>query len=191
MQDSFEYYKSIAMKKSFLLLLPWVFLFISCEEFGIPGLSFDYNYDFVVPIEAPLLADSSDVINVNVEENGLRDELESRGIQFIDNITLNRITFTIPDSVEADFSYLREFSASLIIDGVLYPLDFVSKISELASDGGKTLTVESNEGTPSFDVLMDAKEIELEYNLIMEKTLTESVELGVRLHTTITTAFVD
>lgn len=179
------------MKKIILVLLPLVFLFVSCEEFGIPGLSFDYEYDFNAPIQAPIKVDSTVRVNVSVVNNDLGEELSRRGVQFIEDIELKSLTLVIPDSVALDFSVLKDFAATLVLDGKEFPLGFAAKIAEIAVDGGKKLTVKSDESMPGFALMKDVDDISLLYDITLKEELIESTEIKVSLNTTVTTAFVE
>ncbi|MCI4669748.1 MAG: hypothetical protein MRZ79_16560 [Bacteroidia bacterium] len=179
------------MKKIFLVLLPLAFMFVSCTEFGVPGLSFDYDYEFNIPLNAPFAADSTVEVKIPVSENRLGEELEKRGVQFIEDIELKSVTFLMPDSSKADFAYLKDFSASLFLEGREVPLKFTSQVAEEAAKGGKMIRVKTDPTTPSLSDLMDAENISLLYSMTLGKTLLESTEIQVILNTTVKTAFVE
>jgi len=179
------------MKKIFLFVLPLALFFVACEEIGLGGLKFDYDYSFNLPILAPIAPDSALRVETPITENKLSEELASRDITFVENIVLKSLTLRIPDSLKVDYSYIKAFSAELILDGKTFPLKFVEGLPQLAEAGSKEVRLKTDPSTPDFAMLQDIEKISMAYSFTLNKFLNESFTMEVVLNTTVETRFLE
>ncbi|MEO0899092.1 MAG: hypothetical protein AAFY71_21955 [Bacteroidota bacterium] len=175
------------MKKLVLVSLMIALFAVACEEIGLSAITFDYDYTFDIEIPAPLEAGQPIVYEPEMVENTLIEELEARDINFVENIVVNSVSFTIPEEVSVDFTYLQSLSAALKLDDQEINLKFVEDISTLAQQGGKRMVVEVDENTPDLAKMVESEMIGVKYTLQLNETIEETFEVKVELNTTVTT----